>query len=474
MDQTTNLPSTSDLIGDLLMTGLAASSSQPLLPMEPLSLGLTPLDAILFPCVDRMQSTSPQPISKPPAPAVPSIPTTLGNNKRKGAPSRKQSNNNKMKSSRQVPASKNWRLNAQTCFLTFPQTERSKEAALQALIAGPPQFAPIWCMVAQESHKDGAHHLHIVCRFQQKINIRDPHLLDFIGGKHGNYSGVRSVPAVLTYLEKDDPEPLRFGPIPTDRTNAPSSQQGPHKETKSDQVASLLSSGQSIMEIATTHPGYVLQNLKKLQAFQTLLLAQKLIRMSLTQTIHMRILPEASLQDRTIFEWAEKNAFNRDRAFKAQQLYVHGPCNHNKTSFVRKLCEFAKAYCMPNYEQYDDLYDDASYDIAVLDEFQKGQKRSPQFLNQFSDGSQMTLQVKGAQVVKRFNIPFIILSNFSPAECIDFSSLQPFLSRFLVVELKEPIDLSMIHIEASPIIEEMPLEQPAEPPASPDLAFIFE
>jgi len=50
-----------------------------------------------------------------------------------------------------------------------------------------------------------------------------------------------------------------------------------------------------------------------------------------------------------------------------------------------------------------------------MDEF-KGQK-TLQWMNEFRQGSKMTLRKKGSQYLKSKNIPVIILSNYSLSEC---------------------------------------------------------
>lgn len=305
-------------------------------------------------------------------------------------------------------------------------------------------YRPLWAVISREAHSDGTPHLHLVVKWTKKINLRSASALDYLAGQHGSYEAVKDLPGALKYLFKEDPEPLQFGPVPIhlmrQSSGKKNSQEG--KEKIGDIVAAALMAGTSIMDILKENKGYTMANLKKMQQLQAFLATQAKERMSLSHQVTIAIGEDVTTQDRTIFEWARDNIFNRKREFKAAQLYIHGPCNHNKTSFVMKLLEVAKYYAMPNDEPYDDFWDDNAYDFAVLDEYAKGQKRSPPYLNRFADGSPTTLSVKGAQYFKMFRAPFVILSNFSPAEIIESHFLAPFLSRFTVVKLEHPIDLS--------------------------------
>lgn len=341
-----------------------------------------------------------------------------------------------------------YRLSAISTFLTYPKCDYTKELILLCLLSKSHQ-QPEWAVIAREFHADGTPHIHVLVRWRKKLNIRDPSALDYIGRQHGNYAPVRNLKATMAYILKSDPEPLFHGPVPRFPTPKASQNGGTNRPTKGDEVAELLRAGQAISQLASSHPGYTLLHLKKLQAFQALLQMDAQKRMSLTHHIRINFPSAVSPQDHQIFDWVSRHLFDRERPRKAPQLYIFGPCNHGKTSLIDKLCEVSTCYVMPNDEKYDDLWSNDAYDFAVLDEFQKGQK-SAQYLNRFSDGQRTNLAVKGSQVMKTFNIPFIILSNFSPAETIDHRSLQPFLSRFTVIELTSPIEASQLTFEITP------------------------
>lgn len=86
---------------------------------------------------------------------------------------------------------------------------------------------------------------------------------------------------------------------------------------------------------------------------------------------------------------------------------------------------------------------DNDYDLVVIDEF-KGQK-TIQFLNEFLQGSRMTLKQKGKQYLKEKNVPVIILSNFRLDECYPKAHLDNRLDtlacRLEIIEVEEFIKI---------------------------------
>lgn len=107
-----------------------------------------------------------------------------------------------------------------------------------------------------------------------------------------------------------------------------------------------------------------------------------------------------------------------------------------------------RIYEIPKDEDFYDYWADDAYDVAILDEF-KGQKKI-QWLNAWLDGSPCTLRQKGAQYVKFYNVPTIIISNFSPHEVYknsDERKLAPLLDRLEVIEIQEEILIDYVEEE---------------------------
>lgn len=337
-----------------------------------------------------------------------------------------------------------FRIHAKSLFLTYPRCQMSKEQIMEGLLSFPKQI--LWAMVVQENHQDGTPHIHVALSFLKKEDITTPRDLDMIGGKHGNYQGIRNVTAVIQYIGKHDKEPLVHGPVPQTSKKPPGQQ-----VNKGDVVTKMLIEGRTRKEIMEKHPGYYLLNRMKILALEAELptLTRKTIQT--THQIEMRSGDSSNEEEMVVYNWLAANLFNAHRPLKTQQLYIWGAPNSNKTSLYHRKLDFLRIYHMPNSELFDCLYSDDGYDLVIYDEFTKSRVRSGAFLNQFSDGQHVTLRTKGGQVLKKKNIPFIILSNFSPSQCLECSELPSFLARFTVVELKAPLNLDNLVITMTPL-----------------------
>jgi len=150
-----------------------------------------------------------------------------------------------------------------------------------------------------------------------------------------------------------------------------------------------------------------------------------------------------SLETQRIAEWLKSN-IGVTRSLRQKQLYIHGPKEFFKSTVIELLQVFFTLYEVPKGEDFYDFYDDRVMDLAYIDEF-KAQKQI-QWLNQFLEGSRMTLRKKGSQYLKMKNLPVIITSNFSLEQCYagalakDPNKLDTLLSRVEVIELLHPLD----------------------------------
>lgn len=91
-------------------------------------------------------------------------------------------------------------------------------------------------------------------------------------------------------------------------------------------------------------------------------------------------------------------------------------------------------------------WEDGVYDLVVFDEWQANQ-HSIQFLNQFLDGQEMWIRMKGTQALKTQRVPVILLTNFS--EDLNFPSSKmmeklTFLSRVTWLTLQAPLNLDQM------------------------------
>lgn len=362
-------------------------------------------------------------------------------------------------------------ISAKNWFLTFPQCDTKKDVAAERIDA---KFRHDWATlglrgycIAQEQHKDGADHLHILLCFNERFRTTSSSSFDFIGGKHGNYQPARDQNSVLHYIEKADQSPVRYGECSKSRKDSA-------KTSRLDQAARDLKKGKKLDEVAEEDPGIFLQNKRKMEDYCSYLARKKLrtdlkprpsywehdygegITTEARQLLSIHTI--ATYCD--IITWINANMCD-ERRFKQPALWIHGPTNSYKTSLALKLGEYYSIYWMPITEEFYDDYTDEDYDLCVLDEF-KGQ-HTMQFLNLFINGGPMTIRKKGSQYLKLKKMPLIIISNFTPEEAYNKASQGPgfeaFLKRLEIVSLIEPILLD--HIRPVYVAEES-LAQPLE------------
>lgn len=331
-------------------------------------------------------------------------------------------------------------MNGSQFFLTFPRCDKSKPELLESLKSlGRPV---IWVLIVQEHHQDGGLHAHIAVRFRERLNIKRPSFFDPVGGQHGNYQTIKSVPKTLAYLRKFDTEPLTDGEVP-------SSAKSGRTTGVTDEIATAVQAGTSFRTLTETWPGFCMMNKRKIQEFEAFCSsappAPKSPWTGMWTSTH-------SVMTREIVTWCQLNLSHPTppRPFGARQLYIHGPTLHNKTSFARRLEEFFRVYWVPTEENFDDFYSDSDFDLIVFDEY-RGQ-RPVSSLNLWLDGSNVVFRKKGCQGAKRDNKPFIILSN-APLERwhnndIDLETLSRRLTK---IQLSSPIDLSeTLHFSVPP------------------------
>lgn len=292
-----------------------------------------------------------------------------------------------------------FRMNGKNFILTFPQCATTKEEAAERLQQQWKDELQGY-IVCEEQHKDGTPHLHVFLKFHQRKNFKTADCMDFIGGKHGNYQVCRSAKKSIEYVTK-------AGKYVAEGVDVESVR----KQKTGDKICGMLDDGKSLFEIKEEEKGYFLMNKRKIEEYAAWVQCEN-SKKSKLDWVEPKTdgLTDANKQ---IAEWICKN-IRQTRTFKAPQLFIFGKPNLGKTSLVEWLKKFLSVYLMPTTEEFYDHYSD-DYDLVVLDEF-KGQK-TIQFLNEFLQGSSMSIRKKGSQGLKKKNLPVIILSNYSLEEC---------------------------------------------------------
>lgn len=92
-----------------------------------------------------------------------------------------------------------FRFNAQTVFLTFPQSDFNLQELHDDIHSRYPIRSAVF---AREKHQDGEWHVHAAIKFCRKINVRSARVFDF-NGRHPNFRSCRSFPAACRYCRKE-------------------------------------------------------------------------------------------------------------------------------------------------------------------------------------------------------------------------------------------------------------------------------
>lgn len=146
---------------------------------------------------------------------------------------------------------RDFRINAKSFSLTFPQCDASKEELLHHL----QQMQPVYVGVCREAHESGAPHLHAAVFFKKKKNIKDAKHFDF-NGFHCNIQATKRESLWVKYLKKDG-DFIESGTIPAQYSSRCTSQ-NPNPITLSS-----VSSEELFDYCVTNHVGYGYYNEEK-------------------------------------------------------------------------------------------------------------------------------------------------------------------------------------------------------------------
>ncbi len=325
-----------------------------------------------------------------------------------------------------VATLKRFRLHARNLFLTFPQCDIPPQGVLNNIVD---HMEVEWVIVGQDTHTDGSLHLHCVVRLQKPRSWKRADCFDFLTGKHGDYRAARNLQDVVRYVAK-------CGVLKTHNINVASflKARQQRRSTKGDTVMQLVNECKTFQQITKLHPGYAMIHRQQIKA-----MIGEIRQWTYNSIRSDWVCPSLSdapdPEQGHIIGWLMDN-IRRPRKFKAPQLFIWGDVNLGKTSFLNHLDSMLKIYWIPQGENFDDLWVDHSYDLAVMDAF-KGH-RSITWLEQFAQGGTQPLRTKGGQTMKRHNVPLILCSNHPIADC--YPNVTPLRvriieARFMQVEL---------------------------------------
>lgn len=336
-------------------------------------------------------------------------------------------------------------LDATRLFLTYPKCSLSKERLaelLQTRVGD--KFKGL--RVCHELHEDGTDHLHCLLLLKDSLRTRDARYFDF-EGYHPNVQPARSGQAVKDYVAKGG-DFLDVGDLKCRGLG------GSGKSNRSDTAAKLVAEGATFEEVFDAVPGFALTNKRKIEELVEWVKNKK----AKTSLVPLPMLAAdlAEGPEKEIAEWMDSDLHGGKRELKRPQLYIHGPPSVGKTTLVQLLAKYLRIYVVPQDENFYDYYNDAEFDLIVFDEF-KGNQKSLQWLNQFIDGSFMTVRKKGLQTFKAKNLPVLFLSNFTPQQAFSQAAskgsvaFDAFLTRIRVVHVTTfMVDLTQRLTPSSP------------------------
>lgn len=351
---------------------------------------------------------------------------------------RKEKDNSTQKLTKTLPDSsgkqKSYRLAAKNIFLTYPKCDIEPQNCLHTILDNY-QDRLLSAMVCQESHEDGEKHLHALLMFKKRFQTRNQHLFDKLVGQHGSYEACKNVTNSIKYLAKE-------GNYVTHNLDVEKYLKAAltKKSPKFAIVEHMLDSGKTLEEVKEAMPGFVLQHLNKIRTY--IAYNSGMQRPALKWPgVEYPLGTDKAIE--TILKWIAAN-LETPRKFKQPQLYIYGPANVGKTTLWMTLSQYFRIYKMPHEDFYDG-FQNGKFDLAVLDEFKADKKIT--WLNEWLEGSMMSIRYKGSQGLKTQNIPTIILSNYSLEECYaniaehNPGRLDTIRCRLEVVYLTEFIDL---------------------------------
>lgn len=192
-----------------------------------------------------------------------------------------------------------------------------------------------------------------------------------------------------------------------------------------DYHAKALVDGKLIGELIPESPGFVLQNLRRLEAFEQFLQAEKLREMQRPNYFYCSTNAPSSHPLHRICSWIENHLLRPHSSLRLRHLYICGPPLIGKTMLVQQLVDHGiRVYRQPN-EEFFDLYRDGDYDMCLLDDFE-GRLSIHSTLAPFLDGYSVNLKRKGmCPVTKKQVLPCIFTSNFVPGQLPGYARVSP-------------------------------------------------
>jgi len=354
------------------------------------------------------------------------------------------------------PASKTrFQLQSKGIFLTYPQCPFPLDDFFENLKArfNDPQDQ-IYC--SREQHEDGEWHLHACLLLHKQLRTRNVSYFDDLVDppKHPNIqSKLKSRPKTIAYVMKGPDDSLKRS---THRWEQYLKLAKSKTSTKPVAILEIvnqhdLSSASAVPALLdqlddSEHQAYLLRHLHQVRDYLAYRHGKALRHgAALAQQTPVRVRPALTpltSSNVRIANWLN-SAIRVQRPRRSHQIWIKAPPNAGKTTLILNLEEWfsLRVYYWPKDEKWWDAYEDGAYDLIVLDEF-RSQKTITE-LNPILSGDPIPLsRRRSPPLVKRDNLPVMILSNFSPEECYhkcSQSQLAPLLDRLEFVEVERHV-----------------------------------
>lgn len=346
---------------------------------------------------------------------------------------------------------KKFRLQSKGIFLTYPQCPYPLDDFfnnLKSRFSDP--LDQIYC--SREQHEDGEWHLHAVIFLNKQLRTSNVKFFDDLVDppKHPNIqSKLKSRPQTISYVMKGPDDSLKrsthqweqFLKLAKSKT---STKPVAILEIVNARDLSLPSAVPALLDELdnSEHQPYLLRHLHQVRDYLAYRHGKALrhgtaAALQIPVRVRPALTPLISSNVR-IANWLN-SAIRIQRPRRSRQMWIKAPPAAGKTTMISNLEEWFKLriYWWPKDETWWDAYEDGAYDVIVLDEFRSQKKITD--LNPILSGDPLPLsRRRSAPLVKRDNLPVIILSNFSPEECYSKCSatqLAPLLDRLEYIEV---------------------------------------
>jgi hypothetical protein len=287
-----------------------------------------------------------------------------------------------------------FRIYAKNFFLTYSQSKLDRtdiELFFDGLDGNPGFYA------AQEQHKDGGLHWHVILQYVRRRSIRDPRYYDILG-EHPRIESCRDLRASYEYLT-DESKEGRIDFLASDNFRAP-----PARTAKRSKWSDVLDSDNMddfLQAVRTFFPRDYCLNLQRLEYT-----AAKLY------PILEQYEPEFVFSDyhlpQELIDWRDNGRLAGPRP---QSLILCGPSRCGKTEWARSLGRHTYWYGQINIDTWVD-----EMEYLVLDDFSPDiTKYLPLWKGFFGAQRELNLTQKYRGIVKKkFGKPCIFLCNSLP------------------------------------------------------------